>query len=1010
MSKYICIHGHFYQPPRENPWTGRVPVHESAFPFRDWNERITEECYRPNLSVSIRKDKTYTINNYSKMSYNFGPTLLKWLYKNAQDVYSGILKADKEGREYFSGHGPAIAQVYNHVIMPLVSRRDKETEVYWGIKDFEYRFGRKPEGMWLPEMAVDLETLDILALNGIKFTILSQRQAGRIRRSGDTNWTDVKDGKIDSFIPYFISLPSGRKITIFFRNDDLSDEVAFGDLLKNGERFGERLLSMFSGGGDNRIVTIALDGETFGHHHKFGEIALAYCLFYIESKNEAKLTVLGEYLEKNPPQVEVEIIENSSWSCPHGVDRWRSNCGCMTGEFPEFNQEWRSPLRSAMEYLKANVDAIFDDEGSKIFRDPWKARNNYIEIILNESEEILNRFLKDNIKVKPTKEKKLRALKLLEMQYYSMLCFTSCGWFFDDVSRIETRQNMTFALKTMELARLLTGIELEKEFLKILARAKSNYKNLGDGAKIFRQFVVSGIEIKEQLKHPVEVSRSIPKLPLLKRGAGILLHISSLPGPYGIGELGPEAYRFVDLLKKLKLSCWQILPLTEVLPAYFNSPYKSPSAFAGNRLFISTEFLVRDGLINRIEPEASFASGTVNYNAVNEFKSKILNTAYERFKKFKKFRLRFEEFCEENKNWLEDYALFCALKEKHKGKPWYEWDIEVRDFVDSVSDKIRVSLSDFIEREKFIQFLFFNQWSELRQYANQNGIEIIGDIPFYVSYDSVDVWRNSQYFKLDRKKKPLYVSGVPPDYFSKTGQLWGDPVYNWKKLENEGYTWWVERLKHACKLYDIIRLDHFRGFVAYWEIPAGERTAVKGRWVPSPSYDFFIQLFRKIPEIKIIAEDLGTITEDVRELMKYFNIPGMKVLLFAFDDKFPSNPYLPHFYEKNSVVYTGTHDNNTVRGWYEKEASDEEKLRVKFYVNKELTEKEVHHEFVRLALSSPSNIAIIPLQDLLGLGESARMNRPSSSEGNWLWRATEAQLFGSDFDFLGKLVELFGRG
>ena len=397
MNRYVCIHCHFYQPPRENPWFGEVVRQDSAYPFHDWNERITAECYATNTASQIlgrQKEVVDTINNYEKINFNFGPTLLSWLQKRKPETYRRIIDADKESQRNFSGHGSAIAQVYNHVIMPLANRRDKETQVYWGIKDFIHRFGRFPEGIWFSETAIDTETLETVAEQGIKFTILSPSQALRIRKPGDTEWNDLKGGCIDTSKAYLCRLPSGKTINLLFYNGNISQGIAFGDLLNNGENFAKRLTSDFS---DNdevpELMHIATDGETYGHHRRYGNLALAYCIHHIEKNNLARFTVYGEYLEKHPPEYEVEIIENSSWSCVHGVERWRSDCGCCCGTHPAWNQEWRKPLREAMDMIQSGLINIFEEEMSKFVRDPWKARNDYIESILDPSDETLNSFL-----------------------------------------------------------------------------------------------------------------------------------------------------------------------------------------------------------------------------------------------------------------------------------------------------------------------------------------------------------------------------------------------------------------------------------------------------------------------------------------------------------------------------------------------------------------------------------------------------------------------------------------
>ena len=481
MDKYICIHGHFYQPPRENPWLEEVEFQDSAYPYHDWNERITAECYAPNAASRILGTEKKIIeitNTYGKISFDFGPTLLSWLERRKPDVYQAILEADRLSMERFSGHGSAIAQAYNHMIMPLANWRDKYTQAIWGIKDFQKRFNRFPEGMWLPEMAVDTETLEVLVNLGIKFTILSPRQAKRISKIGeDGKWHDVSEEKIDPTMAYLCILPSGQSINLFFYDGPISRDVSFGGLLNNGEVFAERLISasLFNEHGNwSQIVHIATDGETFGHHHLHGDMALSYCLLYIKANNLAKITNYGEYLEKHPPTHVVEIFENSSWSCAHGVERWKDNCGCNSGKHPKWTQAWRKPLRKAMDVLRDRLIPIYESEASRYFKSPWDVRNDYIEVMLDRSRENVEEFLRKHAIKDLSKEEKVKALKLLEIQRNAMLMYTSCGWFFDDVSGIETIQVMQYASKAIQYVEELQDLSLDSEYLKFLEKVPSN--------------------------------------------------------------------------------------------------------------------------------------------------------------------------------------------------------------------------------------------------------------------------------------------------------------------------------------------------------------------------------------------------------------------------------------------------------------------------------------------------------------------------------------------------------
>jgi 4-alpha-glucanotransferase len=496
-----------------------------------------------------------------------------------------------------------------------------------------------------------------------------------------------------------------------------------------------------------------------------------------------------------------------------------------------------------------------------------------------------------------------------------------------------------------------------------------------------------------------------------KRGSGILLHITSLPSPYGIGDLGTEAYRFVDILKEINQSFWQILPLNQTCAVYENSPYNSFSAFAGNPLLISPELMAEDDILMKtdIEKHPTFSRGRVNYVAVTKYKNKILDLAFEKNKDKLAGNHEFERFCNENSLWLDDSALFISIKKYLNNVDWSKWPEELRDRRKGAIIEWEDRLREMILKEKFFQYIFFKQWYSLKNYCSSNNIQIIGDVPIYVNYDSSDVWANPELFKLDKEKKPTFVTGAPPDYFSSTGQLWGHPIYNWEVLKETGYEWWIRRIEHNLKFFHMFRLDHFRGFVAYWKIPANEKNAINGEWVEAPAKDFFNTLFKHFPNLPIIAEDLGFITPDVREIMNLFGFPGMRVLLFAFGEDLPTNPYAPHNYINKCVVYTGTHDNNTIKGWFKREASPEDKKRLFEYIGRKVTEKDVHWELIKLAMRSVAEMVIIPMQDILGLGEKARMNLPASSNGNWEWRLTPEQLSPSLIRKLSEMIRIYGR-
>jgi alpha-amylase/alpha-mannosidase (GH57 family) len=490
-NRYLCIHGHFYQPPRENPWLEEIELQDSAAPYHDWNERITAECYAPNTAARILDAQgriAKIVNNYSSVSFNFGPTLLSWMKDKTPETYEAILESDRVSAQRFSGHGSAVAQCYNHMIMPLANARDKLTQVIWGLQDFRFRFGRDPEGMWLPETAVDLETLDLMAEHGIRFTILAPSQAQSV------DGADVSGQRIDPARVYRQKLPSGRSINLFFYDGPVSQAVAFERLLNDGGRFARRLLDALSDQREGpQLAHIATDGETYGHHHAFGDMALAYALDHIETGGLAKITNYGEFLERHPAEHDVEILENTAWSCVHGVGRWNSNCGCNSGGRGEWNQAWRAPLRAALDWLRDEIAPCYQEMAGHFFKDPWAARNNYIHVILDRSIESRERFAAGNFRRKAVNARdRVDIWRLLEMQRHAMLMYTSCGWFFDELTGIETVQVIQYAGRVVQLAEGLFGHDmkqsLEAGFVEKLALAKSNLPEHGDGAAIYEKF------------------------------------------------------------------------------------------------------------------------------------------------------------------------------------------------------------------------------------------------------------------------------------------------------------------------------------------------------------------------------------------------------------------------------------------------------------------------------------------------------------------------------------------
>lgn len=497
-----------------------------------------------------------------------------------------------------------------------------------------------------------------------------------------------------------------------------------------------------------------------------------------------------------------------------------------------------------------------------------------------------------------------------------------------------------------------------------------------------------------------------------KRSAGIILHPTSLPSAYGIGELGSSALQWVDFLAEAKQNLWQVMPLGPT--GYGNSPYQCFSAFAGNPYFISLEVLLSEGLLAKeqlsnlpISNFPKFSDSRVDYEQVISFKLELLNTSYEIFKTQtqNKHHLAFDNFCASESYWLNDYAFFAAAKEAHQGKAWQEWPADIRNREALAVDSWETKLAENITKHKYWQWLFFSQWYKIKTYANTKGISIIGDVPIFVASDSTDTWVNPEYFYLDSQGHPTVVAGVPPDYFSETGQRWGNPLYNWQVMQKQGFSWWLERLKLALKLFDIVRIDHFRGLEAYWEIPAKESTAIKGRWVKGPNQKFFDAIKHEITgPLPVIAEDLGVITSEVEKLRDDNGLLGMKVLQFAFSDA--SNAYLPHNYLPNSVVYTGTHDNDTILGWFTS-LSKQEKSFLQDYIV--MSNEGIAWDLIRLAYSSPAVLAITTLQDVLSLGSDSRMNTPNQASGNWQWRFKFSDISEGTIEQLKKMVQIYGR-
>lgn len=490
------------------------------------------------------------------------------------------------------------------------------------------------------------------------------------------------------------------------------------------------------------------------------------------------------------------------------------------------------------------------------------------------------------------------------------------------------------------------------------------------------------------------------------RCSGILLHITSLPSKFGVGDFGPSAFEFVDLLKQAGQAYWQILPINPT--SFGNSPYSCTSAFAISPLFVSPEFMIRDGFLEEdeleVDPECS--PHHVQYSPVLNFKISLLTKSYSRFSR-RVDKNEYEKFCAANSYWLEDFCLFTVLKNHFGGHSWSEWPEGIKNR--NTVEKYLERRGDLVDQEKYFQFVLFRQWAELQEYCRDNGIRIFGDVALYVNHDSADVWAHPEFFKLDEEMKPVVVAGVPPDYFSATGQRWGNPVFDWNILRENDYLWWLERLKHSLSLFDLIRIDHFRGFLAAWEIPASDSTAEHGRWQECPGVEFFSRLLKEFESIPVVAEDLGVITQDVKDAMLQFGFPGMKLLIFAFDGDISQNPYAPDNHVEDCILYTGTHDCNTVRGWFEEELGDDAKVKLEDILGKKVDANTVAEGMMNLAMRSIADTVILPMQDVLGLGSEARMNCPGIAENNWEWRLLPGQWSSSDAEKLAAMTKTYGR-
>ncbi len=859
MTSHVCIHGHFYQPPREDPWGGAVPRQPGARPYHDWNQRIADECYQANVAARLLDGQGRlrgVVDNLARIGFDFGPTLLRWMDDVRPELSRAVVDADQAG-------GGAIAHPFNHVVLPLADAADKAREVADGVADFEGRFGRSPEGMWLPETAVDLASLEALVDHGVAFTLLAPRQIEAVAPPVGA-WAQCPDeGDVPWHRPYEVALPSGRSIDVLVYNGGLSHGVAFGGLLDDGDRFAEALQDAAS---DDGLLIVATDGETFGHHHPHGEMALARCVERLEASDRVQLSTPTQAWRANRATWRARIREGTSWSCAHGVERWRSGCPC--GDSQGADHAWRAPLRAGLDALRDRLRPDADEAQRTMLRE----------------------------------------------------AYTSCGWFFDDVGGIEASRNLACARRAVELS----GQEV--------AEAAAAFGPVGPA------FLSAG-------PSPVESARPA-------RRAGVLLHPTSLPGPHGIGDLGLEAYELVDWLHEAQATVWQVLPLGP--PDPWGSPYGASAHMAGDPMLIDMRQLVDDGLISSVP---AWSGG-----GAAQFKGPLLREAARAL---------------DGEAAVEEFARRSPWAASAPGGPAVQW-------------------------------IFDRQWRRLRRHCALRGVQILGDLPIYVGGDAPEVATHPELWELDAAGRPLAVSGAPPDAFTDEGQRWGAPVYRWPAHVAEDFAWWRRRIGRALELADVVRLDHFRGFAAWWRVPAQADTAREGQWVEGPGDAFFTALRKDLGHgpLPFIAEDLGDVDEAVHALRRRHGLAAMRVLQFAWDGD-PHNVHLPHNHGQDALAMTGTHDTDTTAGWWAS-AGEGERDRVRRHLG--VDGSDIVWDMNRLALASSAQWAVVQAQDVLGLGSEARMNVPGTTEGNWSWSMAPGALTAAHAERLAGLVHAYGRG
>jgi|GEM_PF-4041 len=979
----VCLHGHFYQPTRVNPWTGEYDALPSATPYSDWNQRIAAECYGPVAAARLLDEAGQTRafrNLYPHLSFDIGPTLLEWMEIHAPTVLRGIQEADRDAIDRY-GHGGAIAQPYHHPILPLCDAADRRTEIAWGLAVFQRVFGRAAEGMWLPETAVDTATLEAVYDAGVKFVLVAPHQLSAIRPKGGkaAKWTPVKEAEPGA--AYEVPLPSGNSVVLVVYDGGLSHGVAFGGWLHDGGKFADRLADTAL---EKGLALVATDGESYGHHHPRGEMALAYAVEQLEAREDVQLTNLAAWLAQNPPQWEAQVTEDSSWSCAHGVERWRSDCGCRAQPDAGLHQEWRRPFRAALDAVRTDARAALAPLGKTLFKNPEAARNAYGEVVGNPAAFV--GWYADHAAKGGTSE---TARQWLEIHRHLLAMYTSCAWFFDELTGLEPKQNLRHAACAIGQLRDLTGVNLESKLTRTLDQMPAN----GDTLSLVTA-------VQQGTRPPAKKSDAIPTgQHRTDRRAGILHPVSALPNQGPIGDLD-GAVPFLDWAVEAGFSLWQILPLGPT--DGWGSPYSSWSALSGNPDLVGLEWLRNAGLL---ASDAILEGGPrVDYGATVQDKRPLVLEAAATLVDRPDHPLygplsRFIESAQ----WATDAALFYALKRAQDDAPWWDWPADIRRFQAEAVEAALDTHATEVATWRAALFLFERQWNDVRLYAAARGVELVGDMPIYVGHDSVDVWTNQSLFAIDDKGHPTKVAGVPPDAYSDVGQRWGNPLFDWERMAADGYAWWIERVSRNLALCDHLRIDHFIGFSRYWEIPADAEDARSGQWVPGPGRAVFDAIADALGHLPLVAEDLGQVDPGTVELRDALGLPGMKVLQFGYDDN-PDNPHRLDNHPICSVVYPSTHDSPTARGWWESLDHGHQQ-----WLGLGNHGWDVADTLNQTALSSPAKWAILATQDALCLDNSTRFNVPGTTDGNWTWRLFQDQLDAGRASALRRQVRASGR-